>query len=311
MWSSVVCVSHCILADKVPRLGLVAADNVGQTCIYLVCRVPHLHGTLSAVCLVCTVLRLQGTSSAGYFVCSVPCLPGTSVCSVPCLQCTLSAGYLVCRITCLQGTLSAGYLVCRVPCLQVIGGLQSTKRQVQCRHQTTATVMELANTCTSGSVPLWDKGRRCTHCLLSHVHSPYTLKCSGNARTHAPAGHPTVAQRTHAHSMHLTIITSPPGGSQGLNKTELTSTPPWLPWPSSLAISPAMEGYWNTLSRSLEVVDRTRSRQRRVWMRVAQSFKLLLAASLIFNFKSPAWEVPGSLPRCQTRTHIGHGCVIN
>ena len=115
-------------------------------------------------------------------------------------------------------------------------------------------------------------------------------------RTHAPAGHPTVAQRTHAHSMHLTIITSPPGRSQGLNKIELTSTPPWLPWPSSLAISPEMEGYWNTLSQSLEVVDRTRSRQRRVWMRVAQSFKFLLAASLIFNFKSPAWEVPRSLP---------------
>ena len=289
---------------------------------YLICTVPCLQCALSARYFVCRVLRLQGTSSAVCLVCSVPCLQCTLsavclVCRIPCLQCALSARYFVCRVLRLQCILSAVYLVCsvpclcRVPCLQVIGGLQSTKRQVQCRHQTTATVMELANTCTSGSVPLWDKGRRCTHCLLSHVHSPYTLKCSGNARTHAPAGHPTVAQRTHAHSMHLTIITSPPGGSQGLNKTELTSTPPWLPWPSSLAISPAMEGYWNTLSRSLEVVDRTRSRQRRVWMRVAQSFKLLLAASLIFNFKSPAWEVPGSLPRCQTRTHIGHGCVIN
>ena len=59
--------------------------------------------------------------------------------------------------------------------------------------------------------------------------------------------------------------------------------------------NPAMEGYWNTLSQSLEVVDRTRSRRRRVWMRVAQSFKLLQAASLL-NFKSPAWEVSGSLP---------------
>ena len=161
---------------------------------YLVCSVPCLHGTSSAGYFVCRVLRLQCALSAVYLVCSVPCLQcalsaGYLVCSVPCLHGTSSAVYLVCSVPCLQCTLSAGYLVCRVPCLQVIGGLQSTKRQVQCRHQTTATVMELANTCTSGSVPLWDKGRRCTYCLLSHVHSPYTLKCSGNARTHAPAGH--------------------------------------------------------------------------------------------------------------------------
>ena len=98
LWSSVVRVSHCILADKVPRLGLVAADNVRQTCIYLVCRVPHLHGTLSAGYLVCSVPCLQDTLSAVYLVCSVPCL-----------QDTLSAGYLVCRIPCLQCTLSAGH----------------------------------------------------------------------------------------------------------------------------------------------------------------------------------------------------------
>lgn len=124
----------------------------------------------------------------------------------------------------------------------------------------------------------------------------YALKCSGNART---SGTPDSGS-TNTRTLHAPDDNNVP--SQRIPRFEQDRAylhAPLAPVAQFARHSPAMEGYWNTLSQSLEVVDRTRSRQRRVWMRVAQSFKLLLrllAASLIFNFKSPAWEVSGSLP---------------
>ena len=107
------------------------------------------------------------------------------------------------------------------------------------------------------------------HRLLAHVHSPCALE--GNTRTRS--GTASVPQH----------LTNPPARSQGAYLHA-----PLTPVAQFARHSPAMEGYWNTLSQSLEVVDRTRSRRRRAsgyqLLRAVSeslSFTILLTASLI------------------------------